>query len=290
MLRKCLASVFDQTLQPDEVLVSQDGVDHETVEAVAEFGLAHHTNIEPLGQLRNRQRALSLAQGNYVGMIDDDDVWAPEFLARTYGALERSPASGFASSDHWIIDSADRVLTEESKRASQRFGRSSMRSGTYGDVLQRTLTTMPFPLQFSLFRSSTLAEIGGIPSAAGTTPDFGLMLRLGCAGIACEYIAERLGSYRVHTGQHTAVGRVEMSGSRVETLRDGFSHCSPNARSLLARRYREAVIEHGIALAHDRQRSEALSAIRHYGDLGLGTTNVKRVAVLAGLMVGAGKG
>ncbi len=284
-LADCLGSIFGQTLAPWEVIVSQDGDDRSVAAVAREFGVRHVQNVQPLGQLRNRQQALGLACGELVAMLDDDDRWEPTFLARTTAALHAHPQCGFASTDHWLIDENGSILADATELASRRFGRTEMEDVMYGDVLERTIQTMPFALGVSIFRRSVLEQVGGIPDFAGTTPDFALMLRLGGHGVACAYVSERLGSYRIHQGQQTAIGRVENAASRAGTLRNSVGDCDPALRAALARGFRDATLEHAIALAHEGRRREAVAVLGGIGSLGLGRARWRRAAVLLVLML-----
>jgi GT2 family glycosyltransferase len=295
MLAACLASIAAQTRPPDEVIVSQDGSDPESAEVVRSFAgnglpIRYVIHDPPLRQLGNRQHAIRLTHGDLVGLLDDDDTWEPEFLERTSWSLESHPECGFCSTDHYLIGAEGAVLDEDTRRSSVRFDRISMPTGVYDDVLMRELRFKPFPMNTTLFRRELLERIGFFPEYAAAAPDLAVMLELGAAGTRACYIAERLGSYRVHEGQaHRA--RVEQSRSLVSCLA-GFAlrHDVPSSeRKQLESEFRQAVIEHAVALAHDGRRGDALRALRDFPSLGWGAPSPGRTLVLCALVLGAGK-
>ena len=296
LLDECLFSIRSQSLPPFEIVVSEDGDDLATAAVVRRHRAAgapirHVRNVPPLGQLGNRQRALQLTTGNFVAMLDDDDVWSETFLSETFAAMEASNC-GFCSTDHYIIDAASCVINEESEAASNEFGRSTMTEGRYTDVLYRELVSKPFSLAFTLFARPVLAAIGFFPSYAGVVPDFALFLELGAARVEAFYLPKRLGGYRAHPEQQTG-NRVEVATDLLECLLGFYARhhgdISSRERDALAELYRQSALELAIAHAHVRQRRRSMGALRSYGTLGWGWPRAARVAVLAALLAGASK-
>ena len=88
VLGTCLESLADQTLERHrfEVVVVHNGPDDGTVDVVADFR-AHHPDVHlRLLELREggvgraRNIALSVALGEYVTFVDDDDRVTPAYL------------------------------------------------------------------------------------------------------------------------------------------------------------------------------------------------------------------
>ena len=296
LLERCLASVARQARRPDEVVVSEDGSDAEVRDVVASFGdrlpLRHLKSDGPLGQLRNRTRALSAATHEFVAMLDDDDEWEPAFLERATAALEAHPECVFCSTDHYLISPEGDVLSTETDAYSAAYGRARFETGVHDDVVARELRYTCYSLVTTLFRRSALVEVGFFPVDAGSAVDLGLFLELGARGHRCVYVDERLGRYRIHAGQNTqTAGRLARSESQVSVLR-GFGRrheLSPLEQRLLAARYRSAVVELAVAHAHARSRTQALHVLRGYAELGWGSPSPRRLAVLTALLLGARK-
>jgi glycosyltransferase involved in cell wall biosynthesis len=296
LLDECLLSIVNQTVIPFEIIVSEDGEDSETAAVVQRHAavgapIRHVRNVPPLGQLGNRQRALQLTTGDFVAMLDDDDTWNETFLSETLAAIEASHC-GFCSTDHYIMNDASKVSEEDSRAASNRFGRSTMVEGKYEDVLYRELVWKPFPLGCTLFARTALESIGFFPTYGGVVADFALFLELGVNRISGFYLPKRLGRYRAHHGQQTR-NRIEMGEDLTTCLRLFYGRhrfeISERERDELGRLFRQSVLELAIAYAHARERLPALAVLRSFGSLGWGWPPPQRVAVLGALLAGASK-
>jgi glycosyltransferase involved in cell wall biosynthesis len=78
-LPRCLHSVFAQTLQPAEVIVVDDGSTDDTAEVAKRLGA---TVVQrPNGGLSAaRNTGIRHASGDWVALLDADDLWLPEKL------------------------------------------------------------------------------------------------------------------------------------------------------------------------------------------------------------------
>lgn len=283
-----------QTLLPTEIVVSENGDDPETAEVIARLSregapIRYNRNVPPLAQGGNRRRAIELTTGDFVAMLDDDDEWEPEFLAKAHAALVAHPECGFAMGDHWVIDERGEVLPAESEAASRRFGRDRLTTGTYDDVLLRHLESKTMTLATSLFRRSVLEAIDFMPVLPDIGPDFALFVELGARRVRVRYLAERLGRYRVHPGQATAeANRIAFGEGTLYTLRRLAPRYElhPAERAQLATLFRSTTVELAIACAHRHKRRAALRAVRTYGEFGWGLPSLWRVTVLGALLLG----
>jgi glycosyltransferase involved in cell wall biosynthesis len=80
-----MASVLAQTYPPDEIILVDDCSSDRTLDLIREYAardarvkvIALHTNQ---GVSAARNAGLALAKGDYIAMLDADDVWAPDAL------------------------------------------------------------------------------------------------------------------------------------------------------------------------------------------------------------------
>jgi len=82
-LREALESIFQQTYQPLEVIVVDDGSTDGTASILTSYG----ERIRPLwqpnaGPAAARNLGLAAAQGEFIAFLDADDLWHPEKLTR----------------------------------------------------------------------------------------------------------------------------------------------------------------------------------------------------------------
>ena len=96
LLAQTLHSVLWQRGVDLEVLVVDDGSTDDTAEVVAALGdprvrlLRHAT---PRGVSAARNRGVAAASGRWLAFCDDDDLWAPDKLARQLAAAQQTGRS-----------------------------------------------------------------------------------------------------------------------------------------------------------------------------------------------------
>jgi glycosyltransferase involved in cell wall biosynthesis len=93
-LQEQLDSLAAQTLQPDEMVICDDGSHDDTV-ALAErwakrvlFPVHIHQNTKRLGYRENFLSASRLSTGELISWCDQDDIWNPEKLDRCVAEFE----------------------------------------------------------------------------------------------------------------------------------------------------------------------------------------------------------
>ena len=94
-VREAIESALAQTYQPFEVIVLDDGSTDGSAEIVRSLPVAyvHQANA---GLAAARNAAISHARGNYIALLDCDDIWLPTKLERQLAALEADESAGFA--------------------------------------------------------------------------------------------------------------------------------------------------------------------------------------------------
>ena len=82
-LREALASVLDQSLQPWEIIVVDDGSTDDTPELARSFppNVVYIRQPQNMGVSAARNAGLSAARGEVIAWLDSDDLWEPGFLA-----------------------------------------------------------------------------------------------------------------------------------------------------------------------------------------------------------------
>jgi glycosyltransferase involved in cell wall biosynthesis len=301
-LEVCLRSIFTQTLQPDEVVISEDGRDTATNQVIQNFTtqyphiqVKHIVNEIPLGELANRQQAFELTTGEYVAMLDDDDMWHSYYLEKTYAALSRNADCGFCSCNHYVMDSNGTIDEQTTKFMVTFNGRERLTERKYDDVFFLTVSNqgLIFPLQFTMFRRKYLEAIGFFQPFGVWVPDITLFLALGGNRTNGYFITDYLGSCRSHNGQSTNTYRLRNTISQMECLRETYTAYREtlNERECdaLKKRYLSQVMECAIAYAHEHKRISALRCFVGYFKLGFGFPSVSRIAVLTALMIGIKK-
>jgi glycosyltransferase involved in cell wall biosynthesis len=112
LLRQTLGSILRQRGVDFEVIVVDDGSSDGTAEAVAGLDdprvrLVRHAR--PLGVAAARNRGVAEAAGTWLAFCDDDDLWAPDKLARQLEAARHTGAS-WVYTGEVHIDAGRRVV------------------------------------------------------------------------------------------------------------------------------------------------------------------------------------
>lgn len=104
-LPETLEYVRRQTFQDYEIIFWDNNSSDGSPDIAAQFGprmrVWRNPETIPLGMARNR--ALAMAQGEYVAFLDCDDIWMPEKLEKQLALFEANPRLGLACTDTAIF-------------------------------------------------------------------------------------------------------------------------------------------------------------------------------------------
>jgi glycosyltransferase involved in cell wall biosynthesis len=107
MLAEAIASVLRQDFDDYEIVVVDDGAG--AAEFIAEWFAAERgvrcADNAQAGQVRARNLGVSLARGEIVAFLDDDDRWgAKSYLSAVHAAIEGQNAATLASGEIVVVD------------------------------------------------------------------------------------------------------------------------------------------------------------------------------------------
>lgn len=110
LLRETLQSVLAQTVEPLEILVADDGSTDDTAGMLREFGdRVTHLPLPHRGQpAAPRNVAVAKARGDWLALVDHDDLWLPEKLQWQLSGI--APDIGILCSNAALIDGNGRSL------------------------------------------------------------------------------------------------------------------------------------------------------------------------------------
>lgn len=115
-LRRQLDSISMQTIQPDELIISDDcsvdatiNIAHE-FKRTAKFPVSIRKNKTNLGFVKNFEIATSMAKYEFVFISDQDDVWNPDKIKVFMDTFNTHDNCGYVFSDAMLIDSKNNEL------------------------------------------------------------------------------------------------------------------------------------------------------------------------------------
>ena len=204
---EALRSIEAQTFQDYEIVIADDSGTAAARDAcrVSNNGrVRYHANSTSLGVALSVRAALATARGKYIAILNDDDLWEPDFLARLVPVLEADAKRVLAFCDHAIIAADGRIDEAATRRNTERFGRSSLAEGDVAEPKAFVLRHNGVPLAMgSLFRAGALAHERLVSDVAGAY-DFWMSSVLAASGGNFYYVPARLSRYRVHADMETA--------------------------------------------------------------------------------------
>lgn len=205
-LAGALRSVEAQTFGDYEVIVADDsgtGAARAISLASGNPRVRYQANPVSLGVALSLREALAGARGKYVAILNDDDLWEPDFLGRLVPPLEAGANRVLAFCDHAIISADGRVDETASDRNTERCGRSRLREGDISDPRGFVLWQNGVPLAMgTLFRAAALRPERLVRDVAGAY-DLWISSLMAASGGSFYYVPQRLTRYRVHPEMET---------------------------------------------------------------------------------------
>ena len=232
LLAQTVAAVLAQRDVAVEVIIVDDGSAQPG--ALADDRVRVHRNERSAGVAAARNAGLALATSRWTAFTDDDDLWAPDKLARQLLAVSSTPGAAWSCVGTAYVDEGLELLSRGLPPPS-------------GEVSSHVLARNSIPGGGSgvLADTELLRELGGFDPDLGMCADYELWIRLALASPLAA-VDDPLLAYRVHGGGMSR---------QLEVLRHDLNEIE--RRHGAARRERGVAVQHFIQLwAGDRlQRS-----------------------------------
>jgi len=111
-LKRQLDTILQQLGKEDELIISDDSSTDQTIEIIQSY---HDSRIRLLenghfhSPVFNMENALKKAQGDYIFLADQDDVWLP---GRVVKAVDKLQQYDLVVCDAYIVDETEKVLND----------------------------------------------------------------------------------------------------------------------------------------------------------------------------------
>jgi glycosyltransferase involved in cell wall biosynthesis len=189
-IEQTVLSVMNQDYINIELICIIDGTKDSSAEILQPYEnsgkltLLEQANI---GASLTRNKGMKLAKGDYVLLLDQDDVIEPSFLSKAVSAAVQTKSAGVVVNGR-LIDSSGNTI-----RRMYRFNKPTL---LLRDLLRKNQI---YTSSQVLFNRQKVLLLGGFDAKnAGIADDWDLMLRILISGGKLTFIDELLMSYRLH--------------------------------------------------------------------------------------------
>ena len=194
-LAETIRSVAAQTYRDWELVIINDGSKDSTDAIVQQFirdglPIVYH-NQKNAGLAAARNKALELSRGDFIALIDHDDLWHPRKLEL------QMPL--FADPKVAVVYAGAEVINGQGEFVREYIARSEM---ARGDVLDRLFLGQFSPCSSLVFRRSAIDDVGFFQPQYKITEEYDLLLRMS-ERYQFDYIDQALMKWRVHATNAT---------------------------------------------------------------------------------------
>lgn len=191
-LCQTIESVLAQTFQDIEILVIDDASDQDIASLLRPYKeRIQYVRKERSGPASSRNHGIKLARGQYLALLDHDDLWHPDKLQMQVRALDERPQCALAYCYPMLIDGEGKPIPNEKP--------SSFPSGdvTLDFLSANRITTF----SATLIRKSIFEKTGFLDEALEmtTADDYDMWLRISDVA-EIVFVPDDLVSYRIHAG------------------------------------------------------------------------------------------
>lgn len=188
---EAVESILQQTFSDFECIIIDDGSSDRSLEILRPYA-AQDSRItiisqENRGQPATRNRMLHMARGEFIAVMDADDIALPDRLAGQTAFLQAHPQVVWVGGAYDILDGQARFLTTMRLAETNEEIQSLLRDG-HTSFLHPT----------AMIRRSALLQVGGYDETYLTAADLDLWLKLAEVGEVAN-LSQSVLKYRVHT-------------------------------------------------------------------------------------------
>lgn len=254
-----LDSVMAQTFSDWRILLVDDGSKDNTADIVAGYAAQLGPRLKYIYQANAglpaaRNTAIRHAEGEFLALLDADDVWLPCRLTETLKAFDGKPEVGLTYGFNDSIDPEGRLL--RTYRNVSRHPEGRIAPYIY-------MREMDLPCPTVTFRRSCAVEVGGFDESMRATEDRDLWLRIALrydAALVREVIAQYRTSPQAMTSDPERMFQAQL---RFIEKHYGAPGCGPWARrvalSNVHRQKAEALLKRGNLTAAVRTAWKAVA-------------------------------
>ncbi|MBS1039164.1 MULTISPECIES: glycosyltransferase [Gluconobacter] len=231
-VERAILSVLLQTYANIELCIVDDRSERSEISALLAYYAAYDSRVKVSVHETNQgisaatNTALSLASGDYIALLDHDDMLTHDAIATVAELLKADPALDLVYSDECKIDGDD--------IADELFPKP--------DWSPSLLLSVMYTGHLSVYRKTIVERVGGFRSQFDFSQDYDLILRVAEINPKVFHLREYLYGWRMISGSASVGGKPLARLSNVAALQDAGNRRGLDGIALgmpLANRFRE---------------------------------------------------
>ena len=217
-IERTLRSVLEQSVQPREIIVVDDGSTDGSAEIVERVAspLVRLVRQQNAGVSAARNKAISLASGRWVALLDGDDRWCEDYLLTMAQLIERYPDCGAYGSAFYVDNGGELVVADTPK------------SEGVVDFFEESMSRYVLIPSAAILRRDLVVELGGFPEGMRMGEDQYLWTKIArVADVAFSPEPKAIYS-RAASNRSAAIFRPEQTKFSLEDLYDADASAISN--------------------------------------------------------------
>lgn len=207
-INNALTSVINQTFKDWEIIIIDDGSKDDSLHIAKEWErensqivvLSHKNNVNR-GVSASRNLGIKYAKGEWIALLDADDVWLNNKLQTEYEVLIKNP-------DLVLLASSARIIHTDKELGFQQTYGSQRINGKIINPYQKLIRGFIVPTSGVTFKRESFLEIGGFNEEFRFAEDTLLFHQLTERG-NLYFIPEELSEFRFHSASSAHNTQIE---------------------------------------------------------------------------------
>ncbi|OGX08664.1 MAG: hypothetical protein A2Z88_10335 [Omnitrophica WOR_2 bacterium GWA2_47_8] len=180
-------SVLAQTYPNIEIIVVDDGSSDNTEEVLKKYGnKVRYLKQDNKGNSAARNYGFKVSRGEYIGFLDDDDLWLPSKIEEEVKFLQDHSDLGFVYCGTYLIDLEGKITGQRTIWEEE--------DATFARLYRGNIIISP---SISLIRRDCLKDVGYYDEGLYQSSDYDMWIRL-ARKYKFVYLDKILAKYRVH--------------------------------------------------------------------------------------------
>lgn len=217
LLLKAVKSVLNQTFQDFEIIVVDDSSDGnnlpDSLRELQDERIKYFRNDRTKGSNGSRNTGIMIADGRYIAILDDDDLFNETKLEKQYDILENNPDIGVVTTQAYIVDENGEI----EGRKDETFNPEEI---FYHLIFNNFLTHSSI-----MFRKGIIPDSDYYNESLDYAQDYDLWGRL-IGSVKFFQINEKLVSWRKHERSKTGEGNYFQRLSAIYTAKENIERFS----------------------------------------------------------------